>query len=277
MELPDGLMNKIGYGPGSVAEYMINYLSQYYDRGTSYNIKELFGAVTSEEDRLIFHVSKLLDVDVDKRLRTFEEFLNGEMFELYPQHYGFDKLLLPYRKNVSTIYSGIINWLKTIAVIISMKPIIIISSIDFFIQNTDLFVQNDDDAQLFGIACLWIFSDIYATSELTLEACTLACGDLYSAQEISDMIFRILIQKQGRILFDTIYNYLASALGAEITLILMTQYIESYILLGTPQEAAAKIIKQIKDDPLLPKTAENIYLRFENDELLNPDYYQDLI
>jgi serine/threonine protein kinase len=244
----------------------INYLSYFYDRGTYQNLIDIMGPLqTEKENELLLYISKLLDIDYNNRIKNFDEFLSFDIFP--PLNNGFQKLLLPLNlyQHLTLSYNNIFKKLLQISIEDNIAPIILVSTIDFILQNnqfTDLYI----------ISVFWLFSNIYLTRKVTIQYCQKIIN--YSISDIMKSIIDIITEKNGKILCDTIYNYLPSASTIAIALILMTDYIELYSKGQYPELMALKIIKNINVDPLLPKTCENIYDNLKNPEL---SFYVDKI
>lgn len=250
------------YGEMVSAVRYIYYLAYFYDRGTYQNLTDLIipKLQTDKEKELLFCISKLLDVNYDNRIKKFNEFLSFDIFP--PYNNGFQKLSLPFNQysQVFPKYNDIFNNLLQICVNNNTLPIILISTIDF---------------DLYTISVFWLFSNIY-DNEITLKYCEQLLDYKHSIQDIMKSIIDIIRDKNGKILCDTIYNYLPSALTTEISLILMTEY-NQYYSLYPPELMALKIIKNINDDPLLPKTAENVYDRWKQPEPTYPIYLSKIL
>ena len=246
----------------------ISYLAYFYDRGTYQNLINIMGPLhTEKENELLMCISKLLDIDYNNRIKNFDEFLSFDIFP--PYNNGFQKLLLPVNsyQQLTPNYNNIFKTLLQRCIDDNISPIILISTIDFILQNnqfTDLYI----------ISVFWLFSNIYLTG-ITIRYCEKISN--YSASDIMKSIIDIITEKNGKILCDTIYNYLPSALTTAIALILMTEYIELYSKAQYPELIALKIIKNINDDPLLPKTSDNVYDRWKHPEIGIPIYLDKIV
>jgi serine/threonine protein kinase len=247
------------YFVSTLLVHYISYLAYFYDIGTYQNLINIMGPLqTEKENELLSCIARLLDVNYDTRIKNFDEFLS---FDIFPSlNNGFQKLLLPVNlyQQLTPNYNNIFRNLLQRCIEDNIAPIIFISTVDFILQNhhfTDLYI----------ISVFWLFSSIYLTRKVTIRYCEKIVN--HSGADIMKSIIDIITEKNGKILCDTIYNYLPSALTTAIALILMTDYIELYSKAQYPELMALKIIKNINNDPLLPKNSQNIYDNLKNPEI----------
>lgn len=171
-------------------------------------------------------VNKLLEVDISKRVKSFNEFLQDDIFlsknfQLIPNIGIFNindgKKLDIIKGNINDFWMAN-HWLLELLTQFSMHNIICFSIMEFIKCKWNKYTSNKKTIQLFIVAVLYLVYRIYKNDEISLEDLSYVSGNQYKPEEIEKKVYEIFMRENGIIINLTLYDYLQSAQMLEIVL-----------------------------------------------------------
>lgn len=171
-------------------------------------------------------VNKLLEVDISKRVKSFNEFLQDDIFlsknfQLIPNIGIFNindgKKLDIIKENINDFWMAN-HWLLELLTQFSMPNIICFSIMEFIKCKWNKYTSNKKTIQLFIVAVLYLVYRIYKNDEISLEDLSYVSGNQYKPEEIEKKVYEIFMRENGIIINLTLYDYLQSAQMLEIVL-----------------------------------------------------------
>lgn len=197
----------------------LNLLSYDYNFRKSWEtILVRYGKLSPSETEILKIISQMfLDLDQDKRVKSYKELLNSYIFDNIniPELSNFSKINNP--KDIIIEKEGAYNsrmlniatkWMFEVAEDFDFAPYVIFNSVDFFLQNAVKYISKREEIQLFAIASMWINASLHLDKTHSVNRYVYISDNTYSRQQIYDKVIEIVKNEKGKFIIDGIYNYL---------------------------------------------------------------------
>lgn len=169
-------------------------------------IKWMFGEPRNDRIELLELVCKyLLRLDPRERsLASFVNALNHKLSMIIKPPYGLFDTIDIWTHQVA------IDWMIEVGTELNIPLLVTMNTIDFYLTYVNLFVKKE--YQLFIVVSVWLMSSIFVTTNQCPEINELIelTTNIYTVENFSDMVRRIMILTDGYPRFDSTYNKLTS-------------------------------------------------------------------
>jgi hypothetical protein len=158
-----------------------------------------------------------------------------------------------YSKDVYLNLDTFTMWMAELANTYNYSPLVLMNSIDFYLQKVDRYARSLHELRTFAISTMWLISNIASMDRRSVEF-YVKFGNMKELDynEVYDMILHIMRSENGLLRYNSLYSYLPSVglLEKALSFMLDSKKYERY---GGPRGIADFLLKS--------ETLEEIRLR----------------